>query len=109
MEGAIYIDRSVRGFQVVWDYMLGDLVNLEAMSESELVIVREEADFYQVHSLLKLLAPPPPQFSTDYTGPQVSFYNKNTVLTRVAETSTDNSYVMCTTLFVIPDNATLWR
>jgi hypothetical protein len=107
-DGAIFIDRSVRGFQFIWDYLMGDLVSLDTMSELEREIVREEADFYQVHSLLKLLAPPSPKFSTEFDGPQVFFSSNNTVVLRVAETDADGadaSYVISSTPFEIPDNA----
>jgi hypothetical protein len=108
-DGAIFIDRSVFGFQVVWNYILGDVVNLGTLSEAELEIVREEADFYQIHSLLKLLAPPLLQFSSDFVGPEVSFSSSNTVVTRVGETDDNNyggtSYIMSSAPFVIPQDA----
>jgi hypothetical protein len=71
--------------------MLGDPVSLEAVSEAEREIVREEAEFYQVHSFLKLFTPP--QFNTVFKGPLVSFSSNNTLVTRVAETG-DSRFVM---------------
>jgi hypothetical protein len=103
-DGAIFIDRSTFGFQVVWGHLLCDPVNLKAMSEAEREIVRVEAHFYQVHSLLKLLAPPP-QFNKSFNGPLVSFTSDNTVVTRVAEVGNHGSYVISSTPFEIPDNS----
>jgi hypothetical protein len=112
-DDAIFIDRSAFGFQVVWNYMLADSVNLDSLSQADREIVREEADFYQVKSLLKLLTPPP-QFNTEFYGNAVSFTNNNTVA-RVTESDDDESvesddqatfsYVMSSIPFVIPEYA----
>jgi hypothetical protein len=89
---------------VVWNYILGDVVNLDTMSEAEREIVREEADFYQVQSLLKFLVPPP-QFNTVFKGSPVYFSSNNTVAKRSAEAGgTKPSYVMSSTPFLIPEH-----
>jgi hypothetical protein len=68
--------------------------------------VREEADFYQVKSLLKLLTPPP-QFNTEFYGTQVHFSNNNTVATLGDESDDEDrfSIVMSSTPFVISEHA----
>jgi hypothetical protein len=104
-DDAMYIDRSPFGFQVVWNYILGDVVNLDTLSEAEREIVGEEADFYQVQSLLRILTPLP-QFNTVFRGAQMSFSSNNTVAMRLAMTdNTKPSYVMSAPPFVIAERA----
>jgi hypothetical protein len=104
-DSAIFIDCSVRGFQVSWDYMVGDLIGLDNMSEvgREILCGKRPTSTRSIRCFLA----PPPQFSTKVYS-SVSFSTNNRVVTRMpkAKFEEDNSfYVMSSTPFVIPENA----
>jgi hypothetical protein len=103
-DGAIFIDRSTFWVPGGVEPHFGRLGQPEHHVGSLSRDCAGRGGFYQVHSLLKLLAPPPPQFSTVFKGPQVSFSSNNTVATRWVEADGDSSIVSSSTPLVIPDN-----
>ncbi len=84
-EGAVFLDKDPKHFGKILNYFRDKKFHTERLSEEEKNEVLEEAKFYQIHSLIRLIKPsiqiPSLQFSTDFVTQRITLSNNNTSLT----------------------------
>lgn len=106
-DGALFIDRSPRMFQYVLDFMRNMDIHLETFSEIQRFDLLVEAEFFQIHSLIKLLKPPlvSHSFSNEFMG-SFSLTDSNKVAKSLNPNASWKNRVISQEAFEIPVNKT---
>lgn len=101
-KGAIFIDRNPKYFQIILDYFRNQQLSVSELSLHDKKGLLQDAEFYQVKSLIDLLTPKEDvintlQFVSGHPSGRISLSNNNTAITVSPQASLNyDCAILCT-------------